>query len=356
MKDKRKKGRGGFVLLTIIDAMIAMIWYKIFLFRSLPDMMLEESKKFLWGMIVISILLETFVFYRRERKIWNKSICLIIPFGIYTMITYWNTRPMLIKAALTVACVFGVIGSVLCLSRRIKERDKRKRRRMIRVRMYKCICFFRVSIAIAMAVVIGVLSCQIIFGDGVVNPVEVKASLGTDEKQTIKQNIDIIQYLQEDEWEKLETQERMEVLQCVANIEASYLGLPHELNVNATNMSFSTLAYYTDATHSIYINLEYLEKSSAADNLESICHEARHAFQHRLVEAYNSTDEECRTLRIFDKADKFASEFADYDEGTDDFDKYYEQECETDSRAYAKDAVCDYYEKIEYYLNNENAK
>ena len=60
--------------------------------------------------------------------------------------------------------------------------------------------------------------------------------------------MDTILLLQEDEWEKLSAQERLDVLQTVANIEQRYLGLPNELNVGVANLDADILGYYTDQT------------------------------------------------------------------------------------------------------------
>ena len=70
--------------------------------------------------------------------------------------------------------------------------------------------------------------------------------------------MDTILLLQEDEWEKLSAQERLDVLQAVANIEQRYLGLPNELNVGVANLDADILGYYTDKTHEIIVSADSL--------------------------------------------------------------------------------------------------
>ena len=97
--------------------------------------------------------------------------------------------------------------------------------------------------------------------------------------------------LQEDEWEKLSAQERLDVLQAVANIEQRYLGLPNELNVGVANLDADILGYYTDKTHEIIVSADSLLYDSPWEVLDTICHEAYHSYQYRLVEALNGADE-----------------------------------------------------------------
>lgn len=164
----------------------------------------------------------------------------------------------------------------------------------------------------------------------------------TKQEQTISNNIETILRLQESGWVKLSTQEKLDVIQTVANIEAHYLGLPNELNVGAANLSEYTLAAYSDPIHTVYINLTHLENDQATDILDSCCHEAYHAYQHRLVDTYNFAPKRSKSLRVYKKAALYVDEFNNYVDGYEDFCSYYFQECESDAREYAEEAVEDY--------------
>ena len=59
------------------------------------------------------------------------------------------------------------------------------------------------------------------------------------------------------------------------------------------------MACYKDRTHVITINIDHLEVDQAHDILDSLCHEARHAYQHRLCDVYDSISEEQRELLVF---------------------------------------------------------
>lgn len=160
--------------------------------------------------------------------------------------------------------------------------------------------------------------------------------------------------LREEEWSRLTTQEKLDTLQTVANIEAHYLGLPNELNVGIANLGEYTFACYNDSTRTISIDLNHLENDSVYDVLDSCCHEAYHSYQHRLVEAYNAADENLKGLRIYKSATQYGQEFNNYIDGDYDFCLYYYQNCEMDARDYAEEAVSDYYRRIYEYLDEQS--
>ena len=156
--------------------------------------------------------------------------------------------------------------------------------------------------------------------------------------------------LQNEKWIELDVEEKLDVMQTIANIEASYLGLPNELNVSVANLQENRLGSYSDGIRTIYIDLSHLESASAREVLNTCAHEAYHSYQHRLIDAYNSTDENVKNLMLYKKAVTYQAEFENYVDGTQDFDLYYGQSCEADARKYAKSAVEDYYNKIYDYL------
>lgn len=76
-----------------------------------------------------------------------------------------------------------------------------------------------------------------------------------------------------------------------------------------------------------------------------------HSYQHRLVDVYNTADENLKGLRIYRLVAQYGKEFNDYVDGESNFCSYYYQSCEIDARDYAESAVCNYYNRIREYLN-----
>ena len=92
------------------------------------------------------------------------------------------------------------------------------------------------------------------------------------------------------------------MLQAVANIECRYLGISHELNVVAKDMEQDTiLGSYSDRTHTISVSVKSLMYDNPYELVDTICHEA---YQHCLVDMYNTCDEQYRDLKLYRRVKK----------------------------------------------------
>lgn len=349
MKDKSTKSLGEYLLACLFYMVVSMIWYRNLLFRCLCGKTYTESKITLWVMIGLSILICAFALNRRMRTGGTVATALIVPFGLYTVLTYAKTDGSWMLIVLVLAIILAVIYSAFLMTR--KRKNCMNKGKAIKYRLHRCCVTFQSTVAIALLVVMGVISAAGFFGDNILNSSIAATTNDQSAPQTISNNIDTILLLQEEEWENLTTQEKLNTLQTVANIEAHYLGLPNELNVGAANLGEYNLACYNDRTHTISMDLDHLEKSSVYNILDSCCHEAYHCYQHRLVDAYIAADEDVRNLRIYKSAAQYEQEFRNYADSGDDFCSYYYQNCEVDARDYAEDAVRDYYNRIYEYLN-----
>lgn len=351
MKDKSSLGPVEYIAECVFWGLISMIWYKNILFRCLENHSYTESRLFLWGLIALYIVVCRFLAFKKTRTYWTLIIALVLPYGIYTILSYKNTLGSMIMCILLVASLISLVSAVLILARKVKNPAKKKQ--IIRRRLYRC--FVRTSsvFAVGMIIIMFPMLLHGAFGATLFKSNVRATTENTKQEQTISNNIDTILKLQESEWVKLSTLEKLDVIQTVANIEAHYLDLPSELNVGTANLPEYTLAAYSDATHTIYINLSHLENDQATDVLDSCCHEAYHAYQHRLVDAYNSAPESSKHLKVYKKAALYVDEFNNYVDGYEDFCSYYFQECESDAREYADEAVEDYLYRIYEFLEND---
>lgn len=352
MKDKSTLGPWEYVIEGIVWSLISMIWYKNLLFRCLEGYTFNQSRVILFGMLAASIILCRFWVFRVCRNYWTLIVALLLPYGIYTILAYNDTLKYLTSCVLLIAGIISCLFSLLILTRRVKNTAKKTK--IVRRRAYRCFWHAVSVFALGMAVIMMPMILHGAFGTTIFKSSVRATSENNYQDQTISNNIEMIMKLQENKWEKLSTQEKLDVMQTVANIEARYLGLSNELNVGATNLAEYTLAAYSDPTHTIYISLNHLENDSAYEVLNSCCHEAYHAYQHRLIDAYNSAEEELKNLRIYKKAVLYIREFNDYADGYENFCAYYYQECESDAREYAEIAVKDYLFRISEYCEDNN--
>ena len=119
-----------------------------------------------------------------------------------------------------------------------------------KVRMtYSAVRFVGAAASIALIIC---LFCRSYVGGSLVAADE-KAASSYGEQYTIVANIDKVLLLQEEEWEKLNLDERMDVLQCICNIEGNYLGLDRGVHIYASKLDDNLLGYYNDSASSIQI-------------------------------------------------------------------------------------------------------
>lgn len=167
--------------------------------------------------------------------------------------------------------------------------------------------------------------------------------------ETMGGNADLISQLYQNQWESLSEQERLAVLQQVADIECDYLGIPYQLVVSAAEMERSSvLGFYSYANHAVCINKELFSMSYADTILAVLLHEVYHSFEYAVVEVYERTEPEFQTLRLFEDAWIYCDEFDHYISGTENYDVYERQRVEVDSNVYSDRRLREYQEVINY--------
>ena len=204
------------------------------------------------------------------------------------------------------------------------------------------------------AVIIALTGSARAFNSALIKAAVPPASDQNIENQTIQNNMGTLTALADGRWDQYTAREKLNVLQTVANIEQRSLGLPHELNVGAEDMSRDKAGTYRDKTHEIRISTASLLYDSPWELVNTVCHEAYHAYQHRLIDLLIETRQENRGLMMFREIREYAEEFQNYT-GTDgDFNTYYYQQCESDARDFAEDSEREYFIRIKDYLHPDN--
>ena len=163
---------------------------------------------------------------------------------------------------------------------------------------------------------------------------------------------EIIALLQDDIWENMTNDDKLDTLQKIANMEQYYLGIPYEIQICADHMQENTLGCYAHAKHQIMINIDSLNSDSSWELLDTICHECYHSYQHCLVDLASSVDNDYKNLLAFRRAHHYAEEWLNYKDGSDNYEEYSEQYLESDAREYAEWAVDAYYNEMQEYLES----
>lgn len=347
MKKHNTMSPGYFICENLTWAVIAMIWYKNILFRCLGTNSYSKSMIILCLSVVIGCIVGIMLEIKAGRNEWNTFCNLITGYGLYTILTYWETGKQVIIATVIITVLLSILFAALVMLRKIKNNNAKK---VICRRVQFSIHIMRRFLALGMTFIIVLFGVRSILGvNALTGSVPPSTNESTNE-QTITNNIDTVLLLQDELWDTLSANQKLDVLQTIANIERRYLGIPSELWVGVAELKEGTAANYNDSTHGIMINMDSLLNDSSWELLDSVCHEAYHAYEHRLCDVYESLREEDKQLRIFRQSGIYSNEFCNYENGEKDFYKYYNQKCEEDARSYAEDAVNDYYSRIEKYL------
>lgn len=155
-----------------------------------------------------------------------------------------------------------------------------------------------------------------------------------------------IALLRNDNWSTLDTVSKVQVLQTIADMEQSKLGIPFRMTVIVEDLPGNELGCYKDDTKTISIDEKHLALSSQWRVVITVCHESYHCYQHRLVQVYHQADATLKELPCFGKAKQYEYELCNYVNGDDDMDTYSEQALEIDAREYAEKAAYEYYQQV----------
>lgn len=338
-----------YICITLFYAGLFMISYRSLIFQNIYGVTYRDSKAILWCLVIILVIVGIGVSLIHQRNIVNVVTNIAIPYGIFTILIYYDYKKTFIHITGLLAIVFFVLCCIQIFKRKLKSKNKK---RVFLKKMRLCFWGLREIMAGEMLILMGSIAACTLF-DGTLLEASVNAVSGTEkeEKQTIANNIETLLLLQEDEWENLDIEEKLDILQVVANIEADYLGIPNELCVEAGFLKDNVTGCYNDRTHRIIISFDVLNNERPNALLELVCHEAFHGFSWRLVELYDATKEELQDLKIFDEIVFYKEEFENYSDGTgENYEAYYYQRCEQDARNYAQNAVEEYYRRINDYL------
>lgn len=347
MKDHSTMTTFEFLLGITWKYVIGFIWYKNLLFRVLPHRDVYDSLRLLLIMMLVSVACFIIVMNRRKNS-WTATACFVLPFGLYTILTYSTTSALFIRVVAVVSILLSLVYSILLFSRKIKQRGKIARRKVLQNRLSRCIYSVSCIMAVAMLTLMVGIGWNGYFGTGLVtSSVEAEGiQQDVEDEDTMEANMDAVLKLQPVVCEDLNTYERIDVLQTVCNVETHYLGLSDPVTVQGDNLSPYTLGAYSDAQRLIRINLDYIENDPVEDVLSTILHEIHHSYEYRLADVFDNISPEYRNLRLFKDATHYSQEVDDYINPRDDYYGYMTQRLEMDSETYAELGVQEYYARI----------
>lgn len=336
---------------NIYWGVVSIFCFRRTLFKCIFECSYTQSKAILWGLFLILMFIGIRTTLKDRRNNFTILLNVSLPLTIFGIVSYRNFVPLLSTIAIYIGFILAATFTVMVLKhkrplaknnfiRRLQQKSLKK------MKLKHSFHGSRAIIGLALLVAFFPIAINAFFGNSVLSS-NVSPSKGIQtETWTVANNIDTVSNLIDENWTSLSEKQKLNTLQTIANIECRYLGLPHELNVAVAALDKNTLAAYNDDLHTIYINADTLESEEASEILDSLCHEAYHAYQYNLCEAYSSVDDKYKDLLAFYHVPFYIDEFSNYTDGNTDYFDYYFQHCEMNARDYAKQAVDEYYERI----------
>lgn len=357
MKDRSTMTTFEFLLSIAWKYVIGFIWYKNLLFRVLPHRDVYDSLQLLLIMMLVSVACFIIVMNRRKNG-WTATACFVLPFGLYTMLTYSTTSALIIRVVAVVSILLSFVYSILLFTRKIKPRGKIARRKVLQSRLLRCMYSVSYIMAVGMVFLMVGIGWNSYFGTGLVTSSVEAEALHQDikDEDTMEANMSTVLKLQPAVWEDLNTRERIDVLQTVCNVETHYLGLNDPVTVQGDNLSPYTLGAYSDAQKLIRINLDHIENDPVEEVLSTLLHEIHHSYEHRLADVFDNISPEYRELRLFKDATHYSQEVDDYINPREDYYGYMTQRLEMDSEKYAEFGVQEYYARIEMWIEENGTE
>lgn len=280
----------------------------------------------------------------------------IVPVNLVTMLGAVKVSNIICGLVIAVLLFFGVVPIVSKMYNGLKAKQVSMRRQAFQEALDS------VYVALSICIVVGIIGI-ILFG---VSGYTYKSSTSASYEDTeaiLKQYAVARQNLNENVWPTLTTQQKIDTLQWVCDYECVFdlgceiptvqVGYPEEEDV---------LGEYKNAGNTITINTDHMQNSHVSGVLKTLLHETRHAWQYAMVEMYedlaDNLDAEQLRLSVFQQAMGFQYNFANYTTGSEDFDQYYTQEVEMDSRNWAETSLMQEYDTciyIDKYLAEKEA-
>lgn len=348
MRDVNTMGKFFYVLENLVWSFLSYKIYSIYLFTNILSLDTFTSLQILVISIAVSVIVGVMMTIKHRRNSLSTAINVSLPLAIYSMIAYFRYVSLLIVILLALSVLVSVL--YIIMTRQYSKSKARKRNKKFSIKRYSFLGVRTITTLVCSFLIVCLLGSSL-SGLQLYRPTQnAVADTSIDYSDYLNQNKDSILLL-DSGWEKLDNEQKMNVLQKICNIEKAKFGIKNPIYVKSKAYMNELLACYNPDDNTVSINAQLLD-DNGMDVLESCLHECRHAYQYELVDLYNQTNDQQKNLAIFTSARSFKEEFSDY-KGGECFDEYYQQECEVDARSYAQYEVQSYKNIINDYKRKD---
>ncbi len=300
------------------------------------------------GMYILQIIGTTllFAFKKVDRSLCDFYINALIPLNFITLFGAMKSNTTirtLIYIGLAVAGLFYVFPKI---RRAIVSKKSIGRRQNLKL------VFSRVYTSLLVCVAIGVIASNFFGVTGYTYRSGYGSTFSDIEavSERYKQATDNIN---ENVWATLSDKEKIDTLQSICDYECiNRFGCETVTVQTGYPRSVCVLGAYNHITRTITISSEHLKEDHVSEVLDTLLHETRHVWQNTIVDMYSDIkseiDDKYQNLSLFQQAKEFQYSFDTYQSGVSDYDAYYDQAVESDSRAWASSCVMYDYEHYIY--------
>lgn len=263
---------------------------------------------------------------------------LLIPFSIDCLNAYDSDAALLmLMVCFGSVCCYSLVVMIQWLRQRIRMCTRKKKLRCFQNYLFRCrqiVSLICAGALIVLAVGSGITASQ---------EKQTDSQRGEVLLHTVGDDADLIRQLRENAWKRLDREQRLSLLQQVADAECRYLGIPFSLRVYHEDLRDRSLrGFYRHNKLEICISNDVIDNDPIDRVLSTLFHEVFHSYEFCLVLAHSTTDSALQDLRLYQDARVYSAEFADYINGSQDYDGYRQQAVERHSNAYAQERLQDY--------------
>lgn len=338
-----------YILENLIYAFFATGIYRQLIFKCLPTVSYNYSKLALWLIVIICVITGMLLTLKRNRNYISLIVNIAIPFEIYTLAAYKTFAPAYFKIICIVSVIAGFSYFLLVLLFNANGKTPLHKRKIVIKKMQHGLFGARTIIACGLIFLCLPMSISSFFGGSLF--FGSGSSKKSEETYTVRDHMEIMQNILPNRWAELSPDEKLQTLQCVADVEASHLGIP-QLNVSVKNLGDASYkAEYDYRTYGVVVNINALD-DPIEELVNSTCHESFHGYEWMLCRTFDSiSDDECKNLIIFDSVEIYKSEFVSSIDPDEDYLGYYCQQSEVDAREHAENDTEQLYYLVNYYLS-----
>ena len=338
---EQKLNKMGIISFAALHFLLGVSLYYLFMaclfsrlllpFHEMP-LSVRMSEWILLTIIIVFLPLGFLLTMYWYRNILSVFLNTLTPFGIYLALRMTSSAPMFL-CILTVLWGSATVGYGVILFVAPVHRTKNRVKVWIR-RAGQLVSGARLLASAMLGLLAAASIMGTVFGFSTVKP-KVSYTWTAQIPGDVGPWINQLQGLKAEKWIELDLQQKVDLMLLVVEIETYYLGLDEEPKIVVRNMAQFTMGGYANVNSTIFLNRDHLDYDTPEEVLDTVLHEMHHCYQHRLCELFESVDIAYRDMIFLRDAQQYILEFHNYTDGTNDYEIYYNQSCESDAREYA---------------------